>query len=168
MKSSTKIRNLLILPLLAALSGCISSPAQFMMDREVKRLCELDGGSHVYEQVFLSKENFGPRGEVFAQYRNMPPDQQLGPAYALDTEHHKVEGENPSLWRHHVWVTRRADHKLLGEWVDYHRAGGGLMASMEGNAYSCENISAKYNRGIVSKIFIQEGTSNRESWISIK
>lgn len=156
MKTPTKIRHLLLFPLLAALSGCISSPAQFMMDREVKRLCELDGGVHVYEQVPLSKENFGPRGQVFPQYGDYPLGHQLGPDYVTHAEQHIQEGENPRLWRHRFWVIRIQDNKLLGEWISYHRAGGGIWGRMEGNAYGCDDISDKYTGDVISRIFVRK------------
>lgn len=157
MRTHLKLRRILLLPLLAGLTGCVSSPAQFMMDREVKRLCELDGGVHVYEQVPLSKENFGPRGMLFPQYSRLPLDQQLGPEYSSHHEKQTLKGENPGLWRHRVWVTRKSDNKLLGEWVDYNRAGGGIFGRMEGNAFSCYDISAKYSGNVLSSIFIREG-----------
>lgn len=153
MRTSLKFRRYFLLPLLATLSGCISSPSQFMMDREVARLCELDGGVHVYEQVPLSKENFGPRGEVFPQYENSPPGQELGPEYTTDGELSVKTGDSPRLWQHRERVIRKADNKLLGEWIGYHRAGGGIWGYMEGNAFSCLQISSKYKNDLISKVF---------------
>ena len=51
-----------------ALLGCV--PLQtVVLDREVDRLCAIDGGVHIYEVVRLPKEDFGPNGDLFPQYR---------------------------------------------------------------------------------------------------
>jgi hypothetical protein len=53
---------------LMALAGC-GSAQKAELDREVDRLCAIDGGVHIYEVVRLPRENFGPDGEVFPQHR---------------------------------------------------------------------------------------------------
>jgi hypothetical protein len=56
---------------------------RYRLDREVDRLCAIDGGVHIYETVTLPKENFGPNGEVFPQYRGVRTDRgRYGPDYS--------------------------------------------------------------------------------------
>lgn len=63
-----------------ALQGC--ERVKTKLDREVDRLCAIDGGVHGYENVKLPKENFGPDGEVFPQYRaDVSQGGGLGPDY---------------------------------------------------------------------------------------
>ena len=49
--------------------GC--ERAKTKLDREVDRLCAIDGGVKIYERVTLAPENFGPNGEVFPQYQHL-------------------------------------------------------------------------------------------------
>src|SRR4051794_10382480 len=72
-RRSIHMRRLIALALTVApmllFAGC--ERAKTKLDREVDRLCAIDGGMHVYETVKLPKEDFGPDGEVFPQYRGV-------------------------------------------------------------------------------------------------
>ena len=53
------------------------------LDREVDRLCAIDGGIRVYETVTLPADKFNERGEI-AFYRPTQKESALGPEYVLD------------------------------------------------------------------------------------
>ncbi len=62
------------------LAGC--GPVQKAeLDREVDRLCAIDGGVQTYETVTLPKDYFGPDGELASPYKGrIGTDARYGPA----------------------------------------------------------------------------------------
>ena len=124
------------------------------LDREVDRLCAIDGGVRIYEIVTLPKENFGPAGEVFPQYRSLYPKGELGTDYVSAYEVIELVSGDPSLQRIQVRVTRVADGKKLGEFVDYKRSGGDLPGPSEASRKSCP--SSRDSGTFLQRIFLQE------------
>ena len=90
---------------------------QIKLDREVDRLCAIDGGVHIYETVILPKENFGPDGEVL------------------------VAG-NPSLVRLQGDFVRKSDDKVMGKVVIYVRGGGDLPGPWHPSSHRCPSDPA--------------------------
>lgn len=108
------------------------------LDREVDRLCAIDGGVHVYEVVGLPKENFGPNGEVFPQYRGRLLSQgRFGPEFRVVFVDKVLVAGNPALQRINTQIVRKVDDKLLGEVVIYRRSGGDLPGPAAASRYSC-------------------------------
>jgi len=129
-----------LLLVLVALAGC--ERAKTRLDREVDRLCAIDGGVHIYETVALSKENFGPDGEVFPQYGDLYRFRgHLGPDYIPVLEKQLLVEGDPALQRDRVAVVRRRDGKVLGEYVNYKRSGGDLPGPWEPSRKSCPQSS---------------------------
>lgn len=133
-------------------------------DREVDRLCALDGGVHVYETVTLGPENFGPDGTVFPQYqleaaRNPGRGLRYGPDYAAISTHTVLRaGHNlfvPGIRRHLTQYVRRADETVLAEMVMYGRFGGGLPGPWAESGNSCP--SALYPPNFERQFFINSG-----------
>jgi len=119
-----------------ALTGC--ERAKTRLDREVDRLCAIDGGVHIYETVTLPKESFGPDGEVFPQYRNRRIDKgRLGANYAIRSQNKLLVDGDPALQRINVAIVRLSDDKVLGELVIYRRSGGDMPGPWESSRYSC-------------------------------
>lgn len=111
------------------------------LDREVDRLCAIDGGVHVYEVVRLPKENFGPDGEVFPQYRSqVASGGGLGPDYLWQTKTKQIVVGDPSLTRWEQTITRVLDGKLLARRVNYVRGGGDLPGPAAPSSHSCPNV----------------------------
>ncbi len=111
---------------------------KFRLDREVDRLCAIDGGVHIYETVKLPKENFGPGGEVFPQYRWERSDRGgLGPDYIARVNHQVLVDGSPSLLRIRTSIIRVSDKKVLGELIIYRRSGGDAPGPWAPSAYSC-------------------------------
>jgi hypothetical protein len=125
------------------LTGCpLAQKAE--LDREVDRLCAIDGGVHVYEVVRLSKENFGPDGEVFPQYRRSSTE-PYGPKYRSVLKKDVLVSGDPTLTRT-VWqVVRQEDMKVLGEVVYYSRAGGDLPGPSAPSGRTCPSPSVDLN-----------------------
>jgi hypothetical protein len=122
---------------LMVLAGC-GSPQKAELDREVDRLCAIDGGVHIYEVVRLPKEDFGPDGTVFPQYRHLPSNSgRFGSAYVDRVTSKVLVAGDPSLVRLNISITRRADEKLLGEVVIYGRRGGDGPGLSEPSSYLC-------------------------------
>jgi hypothetical protein len=65
------------------LSAC-GSVQKAELDREVDRLCAIDGGVHIYEVVRLPPEDFGLDGTVFPQYRGrLLSEGRFGPSFTV-------------------------------------------------------------------------------------
>jgi hypothetical protein len=136
-----------------ALSGC--GPYQkAKLDREVDRLCAIDGGVHIYETVRLPKENFGPDGEVFPQYQHLVASGgDLGPNFAWQLQRDTLIAGDPSLTRWSRAVIRLSDGQKLIESIDYMRAGGDLPGPAAPSQYGCKNVAG---RNLLSAVFLKE------------
>jgi len=124
------------------LSGC--ERAKTRLDREVDRLCAIDGGVHIYETVRLPKENFGPDGELFPQFKGK--SNWYGPDYRSQILKESLTDGDPSLIRQRVQVIRTNDGKVLGEIISYARTGGDFYGPWESSGHSC-------NLGVTPKDF---------------
>jgi hypothetical protein len=119
------------------LAGC-GSAQKAELDREVDRLCAIDGGVHIYEVVRLPKEDFGPDGTVFPQYRTqLFTAGRYGPGYVGRIANKVLVDGNPALQRINSKIVRKADDKVLGEVVIYRRSGGDGPGLAERSQYSC-------------------------------
>lgn len=121
---------------LLLLAGC--ERAKTKLDREVDRLCSIDGGVHIYETVKLPKENVGPDGDVFPQYRGLSSDKGgLGPRYESRFANELLVAGDPAMQRIRNQIVRLSDKKVLGELIVYRRSGGDLPGPWEPSRYSC-------------------------------
>lgn len=104
------------------------------LDREVKRLCAIDGGIKVYETVKLPAEQFTQFGSINIPYKEIakPEDEYYYESYTT----HLAKG-NPELLRLHTQFYRKSGNKLLGESVVYMRRGGGMPGPWHVHAFSC-------------------------------
>ena len=121
---------------LVLLSGC--ERAKTKLDREVDRLCAIDGGVHIYQTVTLPKENFGPDGEVFPQYRGLRSDRGgYGSEYVARYGDKVLVTGDPALGRIQTSIVRLSDQKVLGELIVYKRSGGDMPGPWEPSSYAC-------------------------------
>ena len=104
------------------------------LDREVKRLCAIDGGIRVYETVKLPAERFDRYGQIQipAKWLAKPEDDY----YYEGSTDYLIKG-NPELLRLHTRVYRGSDSALLGESVLYVRRGGDLPGPWHPSSFSC-------------------------------
>lgn len=144
------MRRLFLISLSAmALSSC-ATPTQMMLDAEVKRLCAIDGGIKVYENVILSADKFNEWGQVNFYKPNLG-EGALGDEYLFKSETTYYKKGNPELWRSHYQVIRRVDGRVLGESIGYSRRGGDVSGPWHDSSYGCPE-----NRGdipLLMKVF---------------
>lgn len=108
------------------------------LDREVDRLCAIDGGVHIYETVTLPKEDFGPDGEVFPQHRSeLFTAGRYGPDYVGRMANEILVAGNPAMQRINSAIVRKADDKVLGEVVIYVRRGGDMPSPSAPSTHVC-------------------------------
>ncbi len=121
------------------------------LDREVKRLCAIDGGIKVYETVPLPPDKFNKYGQINF-YRPTQGENTLGKDYLFKRETYYYKQGNPDLFRLHTQIFRRSDGKLLGESVFYKRGGGDIPGPWHGTSYMCPELSVKTD--ILRQIFV--------------
>jgi hypothetical protein len=149
----SRIRGLAVIlaAVLACLVGC--ERAKDRLDREVDRLCSIDGGVKIYEIVPLSKENFGPFGEVFPQYsKDVASGGALGPLYVWTLKREVIISGNPSLTRSENSIVRRSDGKLLGRHINYERGGGDMPGPWAPSSHSCSDRAV----ALAQLVFVRE------------
>ena len=104
------------------------------LDREVERLCAIDGGIKVYETVKLSAERFEKDGSIYIPSKQIAkPDHEY---YYESIQQFLIEG-NLSMWRNHYMVYRMSDNKLIGESLSYSRYGGDIPGPWHGSSFRC-------------------------------
>lgn len=104
------------------------------LDREVKRLCAIDGGIKVYETVKLPEEKFDRYGQVSvpAKWLAKPEDEY----YYEGSTNYLIKG-NPELLQLRTRMYRKYDNRLLGESTVYMRRGGGIPGPWHMPAFIC-------------------------------
>lgn len=149
------MRRLIALTLAIAVlllaAGC--ERAKTKLDREVDRLCAIDGGVHIYETVKLGKDNFGSDGEAFPQYRaQVISGGGLGPNYKWNSITKKIVDGDPSLTKWEQVISRVQDGKVMGRRIVYVRGGGDLPGPWAPSEYSCRNVPLD----LTQKVFLRE------------
>lgn len=132
------------------LSGC--ERAKTRLDREVDRLCAIDGGVKVFETVKVSPE-------VYAEFLRDPGRRVeviFGADYRMTSSEEFIVEGNPSLSRMQRRLVRQSDKKVLGTSTSYLRRGGDLPSPSHPSFYSCPAIGQV---GVVGRVFIPEGNS---------
>lgn len=104
------------------------------LDREVKRLCAIDGGIKVYETVKLPTERFEKDDSIYipSKQRSKPEDD-----YFYESSQHFLVRGNPSMWRNHYKIYRTSDNKIIGESVSYSRHGGDIPGPWHESSFRC-------------------------------
>ena len=151
---------LLIVALSIVYASFFSEKARW--DREVNRLCAIDGGVRVYETVTLPPEKFNKWGEINF-YRPTQKENTLGPEYIYQWEIQYYKNGNPVLHgaqeiamrRDYIKIIRKSDLKLLGEFVSYHRAGGDLPGPWMPSSYQCPEKLQANESILLKQIFLK-------------
>ncbi len=137
---------------LPIVAGC-ATPSQMALDAEVRRLCAIDGGIRVYEQVRLPAERFDQYGQI-KFYRPTQGENALGPEYLVKSTTQYYQRGNPEVWRDHYQILRRSDGKLLGEAVSYSRRGGDIPGPWHSSSYGCPKEAGEVT--LIKRIFIKD------------
>ncbi|MCG7755278.1 MAG: hypothetical protein LZF63_01265 [Nitrosomonas sp.] len=150
------MKKIVLLLIAAAIVYATFFTEKARLDREVDRLCAIDGGIRVYETVKLPSDKFNERGEI-TFYRPTQKENALGPEYVFRWNVHYYKKNDPSrqdihessMKRDHIQIVRKSDMKLLGEFVLYRRAGGDLPGPWHPSSYRCPGL--KENEIILMK-----------------
>jgi hypothetical protein len=136
------------------LSGC--ERAKTRLDREVDRLCAVDGGIRVFETVEVPAEYLPDEGPIFPQYEGRRFKDRYGPDYELKTSDTYIVTGLPSLTRMETQLIRKRDQKVLGTSVRYIRHGGDFLPRLgPDSSHLCPPIGT--DRGLEREVFIKQG-----------
>ena len=131
----------LVLIVVTTLPGCAGyvPGRQSYWDAEVRRLCSMDGGVQILQQVRLSKSEIGLLetigGEVDVPNRRIAHPQ--APLYSdLTVTTLKSEG-SISIWRAESVIKERRSDSIVARWVVYTRSGGDIPSPAHGSSYVC-------------------------------
>ena len=133
------------------------------LDREVERLCAIDGGVKVYETVTLPPDKFDKKYGQINFYRPTQGENALGPEYIFKWDIHDYKKSDPAdkgpqesvMGRDHFKIIRKADMKLLGEFILYSRVGGDLPGPWVPSSYRCPSVMEASSGMLMRKIFIK-------------
>lgn len=104
------------------------------LDREVERLCAIDGGIKVYETVKLPAERFDQYGQISIPYKeNVKPEDEY---YYESSTIYLIKG-NPELRQYSSKLYRRSDDRLIGESTSYSRIGGDIPGPWQPSSFMC-------------------------------
>jgi hypothetical protein len=118
------------------------------LDREVNRLCAIDGGIKVYETVKLPAEKFDQHGRIRIPYKEIVKSEDE--YYYESSRHYLIKG-SPEMWRSNYRIYRNLDKKLLGEAIVYIRRGGDIPGPWHESSFMCpENEVFNY---LIEKTF---------------
>jgi hypothetical protein len=159
MSPTKEPRHLVLLtavPLLALLVVWYP-PSRLAMDAEVDRLCAIDGGATVVEQVLLSPDEYAKyiRGTSLKETAR-PED-----LFYFESKYAVLKGSEDGLLLRKVTfsLVRRADEKILGTYTSYHRRGGDFFAFVHPSVYTCPSWARrddfKRQGGIEAQVFIK-------------
>ncbi len=104
------------------------------LDREVKRLCAIDGGIKIYETVKLPAERFDQYGQIRVPAKWLA---ELEDEYYYEAATNYLIKGNPELLQLRTWMYRKSDNRLLGESTVYMRRGGGIPGPWHMPAFIC-------------------------------
>jgi hypothetical protein len=131
-------------------------------DRQVDKLCAVDGGIKVYETVRLPADDFNQWGQPNFYKPNRGED-ALGSEYIYKFERKNYREGVPTIRSGEVAVerilmqiTRRSDKKLLGEAKIYNRAGGDIPGPWMPSGYTCPTSAEVNELALMENVFISE------------
>ncbi len=165
------MKKIVLLLIVAAIVYAEFFSEKAQLDREVDRLCAIDGGIRVYETVTLPEDKFDEKyGQINFYKPTHKIEDTLGPEYIYQwSVHDYVEGhpaingaQEIAMRRDHVKIIRKSDMKLLGEFVKYHRAGGDLPGPWMPSSHHCPNQSEASSILLIHRIFIKSAEENGE------
>ena len=126
------------------------------LDKEVDRLCAIDGRSVIYEAQKLPASKFRPDGQPI-----IPPygKDDTGFGYFVKSESKTIAGPGQApgarLIRRSYQVIRTSDSKVIAEETHYNRSGGNFLEGVPGirDGRICPNYEPT---NFLRKVFIRE------------
>ena len=129
------------------------------MDKEVDRLCAVDGGIKVYDKIPLPLERFNQWGDPLIPIAGIPGSAKE--PYLLEIQSRVlVKGDPygigmPTLSRFHARVIRQSDGKSLGEVTSYLRTGGDPGGPWNPSSYN--GCSEGGDKALKQRVFFKGG-----------
>ena len=124
----------LIALLALANGGC--ERAKTRLDREVDRLCAIDGGIKVYEAVVLPPEKFNALGQPMVPIGK--DEKRWGYHTTFNVTNLNYASSPPTLEKETQRVVRTNDQKVIAESVVYRRLGGEFFDGyLHGSGHHC-------------------------------
>ncbi len=158
------MKKIILLMLVLSVIYAIFFSEKARLDREVDRLCAIDGGIRVYETVELPPDKFDKHGQINF-YRPTQGENALGLEYIFQWDRRnyiKRDSEQGpqeiAIRQNHFKIIRKSDMKLLGDFVLYSRIGGDLPGPWEPSSYRCPGLETNENI-LIHRIFVK---SDRE------
>jgi hypothetical protein len=110
-------------------------------DRQVRELCELDGGVVVYKKVelpnVLGGEDEGETLEIPFRWESSDSP------YFMASREREILNSFPLVWRDQVDIVRRADNSLVATKISYIRKGGDFPTGfITTSHFSCSEIES--------------------------
>ncbi len=133
------------------------------LDREVDRLCAIDGGIKVYETAELPLDKFDKKYGQINFYDPTQGENALGPEYIYQWDMHYYKKGHPVsqgahetvMRRDHFKIIQKSDMKLLGEFVKYHRAGGDFPGPWMPSVYHCPGTLKASSTILLHEVFVK-------------
>ncbi|QOJ23462.1 MAG: hypothetical protein HRU78_07165 [Gammaproteobacteria bacterium] len=155
------MKKIVLLLIAAAIVYATFFTEKARLDREVDRLCAIDGGIRVYETVTLPADKFDKKYGQINFYRPTQGENTLGPEYIYKSDMRYYKKGDPSsqgahviaMKRDHIQIIRKSDMQLLGEIVMYYRAGGDLPGPWHHSSYQCPDRSIATEGTLLEKVF---------------
>ncbi|PSJ18820.1 hypothetical protein [Nitrosomonas supralitoralis] len=156
------MKKVLLLLLISLIIYAVFFSEKARLDREVDRLCAIDGGIRVYETVKLPPDKFDKHGQINF-YRPTQGEDALGLEYIFKWDRHNYKKRDSEQGPHevairqnHFKIIRKSDMKLLGEFVLYSRVGGDLPGPWAPSSYRCPELEIN-EYILMHRIFIKSG-----------
>ncbi|QOJ23449.1 MAG: hypothetical protein HRU78_07095 [Gammaproteobacteria bacterium] len=157
------MKKIVLLLIAAAIVYATFFTEKARLDREVDRLCAIDGGIRVYETVKLPPDKFNERGEVIFYQPTQRIEDSLGLEYIFQWDVHYYKKGDPAVTgpqdtvmkRTHIQIIRKSDMKILGEFVLYSRGGGDFPGPWAPSSYRCPSAAKASSGKLMRRIFIQ-------------
>ena len=126
-----------IAALVVGIGGCEARKAYF--DRQVRKMCEKDGGVTVFERVVLDQAEYKRLGGSYGQ---IPvPEERSASAmdpYVSNTTRKVLKEDSIRITRTDSLLKRRADGKVLARYVSYARVGGDFPSWAHPSSSMCD------------------------------
>lgn len=126
------------------------------LDREVDRLCAIDGRSVIYETVRLPISRFNEYGQPMVPQGGKD---DTGFGYFIQLETHVLFSAGPEpaarLTQDVFQIIRTADRRVLAEHINYNRSGGQWLAGMPGIG-SGRNCPQPAPADLRQRVFLKE------------
>lgn len=143
MHGAGSIKTLLLIPvglvLLLLLAVAFFEGRKAYWDYRVREMCEKDGGTHVFEQVLITRQDAQANGLLVGNDVVIPsrPDPHSMKSYYIDYESTYLRTGAPSVFRARTAVVRARDMKIMAEMIGYTRVGGDAPTFAHPSSMSC-------------------------------